>query len=138
MVVPDQQLGIFYSSEAYIIRWGFQITVSLAACILYVYLTSITHYRAFTYLYTPLQVVRELEGLVPGQGLFARDRAYQKSLQEAQEGKNPVEKKKKISLLDDELDSGSSDEENEEEKRLLESGGRDRCSYFFWQGDCSF
>ena len=26
--VPDQEIGVFYSSEAYVIRWAFTITVS--------------------------------------------------------------------------------------------------------------
>ena len=26
--VPDRDVGVFYSSEAYVIRWGFRITVS--------------------------------------------------------------------------------------------------------------
>ena len=26
--VPDQEIGLFYSSEAYVIRWAFTITVS--------------------------------------------------------------------------------------------------------------
>ena len=28
VVVPDQDIGIFYSSESYVIRWAFTITVS--------------------------------------------------------------------------------------------------------------
>ena len=51
VVVPEQDHGVFYSMEAYVIRWAFVITV-----------------------------VRELEGLTPGQGPFAKDREYQKSL----------------------------------------------------------
>lgn len=86
-------------------------------------------------------MVRELEGLGPGSGMFARDRAYQKSLQEAREGKTSVEKKKesrKPAAPNEELDSDTSDEESEEDKRVLESGGRDRCAYFFWQGNSLF
>lgn len=84
-------------------------------------------------------MVRELEGLVPGKGLFARDREYQRSLQEARNGGKTVQqtppKKKRGNAPGEDFDSDSSDEENEEEKRLLESGGRDRCAYFFWQGE---
>ncbi len=85
------------------------------------------------------QVVRELEGLVPGKGMFARDRAYQKSLQEARgvgcEG--PAEATSDGRKSGKEvLDSDDSDEEEGEED-ILESGGRDRCAYFFWQGDSS-
>ena len=86
------------------------------------------------------QVVRELEGLVPGKGMFARDRAYQKSLQEARSGGSGEVKKangpsKNLGENDAACDSDSSDEEAEE--GMLESGGRDRCAYFFWQGDDS-
>ena len=86
--------------------------------------------------------MRELEGLVPGRGMFARDREYQRSLQAAREGKSAeapaAGKKRRAAAAAGEeggvTDSDSSDEESEEEKGLLESGGRDRCAYFFWQG----
>ena len=81
--------------------------------------------------------MRELEGLGPGQGMFARDRAYQRSLQQAREGKpSPTKKEKRVPAPGDlsDTDSEADEEEDEEEKRLLESGGRDRCAYFFWQG----
>jgi len=31
VVIPSQQHGVFYSSEAYIIRWGYQISVGVSA-----------------------------------------------------------------------------------------------------------
>ena len=75
-------------------------------------------------------MVRELEGLTPGMGMFARDRAYQKSLLQAK-GVVP-EVKKPVRQPDD---SDSSADEEEEEEDVRESGGRDRCAYFFWQGN---
>ena len=27
--VPDQDIGVFYSSEAYVVRWAYTITVSI-------------------------------------------------------------------------------------------------------------
>lgn len=82
----------------------------------------------------PTQVVRELEGLTPGRGIFARDRAYQRSLQEAR-GEVKPEPRRTAASRSKECDSDSSDDENEED--VLESGGRDRCAYFFWQGETS-
>lgn len=82
------------------------------------------------------QVVRELEGLVPGKGMFARDRAYQKSLQEARNGKCKAEaaaSKQAAAAPSKECD----DSDDSEDEEVLESGGRDRCAYFFWQGDDS-
>lgn len=72
--------------------------------------------------------------------MFARDREYQRSLQAAREGKSaqapPADKKRRAAAAAGEVtDSDSSDDESEEEKGMLESGGRDRCAYFFWQGE---
>ena len=49
MVVPVSDHGLFYSHESYVIRWSYRITV-----------------------------VKELEGLTPGTGMFARDRKMQR------------------------------------------------------------
>ena len=49
VLIPNEEHGILYNQEAYVIRWAFTITV-----------------------------VRDLEGLTPGRGPFARDRQYQK------------------------------------------------------------
>lgn len=82
-----------------------------------------------------ITVVKELEGLTPGAGQFAQDKKYQKSLQ-AQSAK--VEDSAKPKTSGDGSDSESEDNNNEECRKLLESGGRDRCAYFFWQGnDCT-
>ena len=89
------------------------------------------------------QVVRELEGLVPGEGMFARDRRYQRSLLAKQSGgrsaaepaddrNSKAEKRPKSELSDSEQSDGDDDDEC---KRILESGGRERCAYFFWQGE---
>ena len=63
-------------------------------------------------------------------GMFAMDRQYQKSKSKSP---SPPEKKKETNTED-----CSSDEDviesDEECQRVLESGGRDRCAYFFWQG----
>lgn len=87
--------------------------------------------------------MRELEGIVPGEGMFARDRKYQRSLQAAKQagGRSPAapaddkdskaEKRPRSELSDSE---GSDADEDDECKRILESGGRVRCAYFFWQG----
>lgn len=80
--------------------------------------------------------MRELEGIIPGQGMFARDRRYQKSLlakskrEKAPEAAEEVKKAKK-----EDSDSECSEAEGDDEtKRVLESGGRDKVAYFFWQG----
>ena len=44
-----------------------------------------------------------------------------------------VEKKPAKSNEDD-SDSEAEVDNDEEYRRVLESGGRDRCAYFFWQG----
>ena len=51
MVVPESDHGLFYMQEAYVIRWSYRITV-----------------------------VKELEGLTPGEGMFAKDRKRQKEM----------------------------------------------------------
>ena len=76
-----------------------------------------------------ITVVKELEGLTPGAGQFAQDKKYQRSLQGA---KADEETKAKTGGGSD---SESEDNNNEECRKLLESGGRDRCAYFFWQGE---
>ena len=107
MLVPEKDQGIFYTNEAYVLRWAYQITV-----------------------------VRELEGLTPGSGPFAQDRKYRKRLQEQKEGKIP-NGEKSVKKKKEDSDSECSDVESDEEyQRVLESGGRDRCAYFFWQGMC--
>ena len=82
-----------------------------------------------------MQVVRDLEGLGIGQGIFARDRAYQKSLQDAaQHGNSSTKAEVRLPAAGE--DSGSDCSEDEDEgEQMLESGGRDRCAYFFWQGE---
>ena len=80
--------------------------------------------------------MRELEGLTPGSGPFAQDRLYRKKLQEQKEGKVANEEKS-VKKKTEDSDSECSDIESDEEyRRVLESGGRDRCAYFFWQGVC--
>ena len=107
VLVPEKDQGIFYTNEAYVLRWAYQITV-----------------------------VRELEGLTPGSGPFAQDRKYRKRLQEQKEGKIP-NGEKSVKKKKEDSDSECSDVESDEEyRRVLESGGRDRCAYFFWQGMC--
>ena len=108
MLIPEEDLGLFYTHEAYVLRWGYEITV-----------------------------VRELEGLTPGSGPFARDRIYQKKLQEQKEGKsaNADKQEKKTKRIIEDSDSECSETEGDDEyQRVLESGGRERCAYFFWQG----
>ena len=104
VLVPEDRQGVFFSGEGYVIRWAFRITV-----------------------------VKELEGLTPGAGQFAQDKKYQKSLQPPQGSKQPGDEgaPKGGDGSDDSESEGNS---NEECRKLLESGGRDRCAYFFWQG----
>ena len=85
------------------------------------------------------QVVRELEGLVPGQGPFARDRQYRKDLEEKRRGASPPEaaKKEEMNSTGSLSDASDVEENDEESRRILETGGRDRCAYFFWQGKWS-
>ena len=76
--------------------------------------------------------------------MFARDRQYQKELEKKLAAKNGSKDTKKQDEIDnvqqtEEQEEQSSDEEvdnsDEECQRILESGGRDRCAYFFWQGE---
>ena len=53
VLLPEKKHGIFYSGEGYVFRWSYVITV-----------------------------VRELEGLTPGEGMFAMDRKYRKEIQD--------------------------------------------------------
>ena len=116
VIVPPKDHGIFYSEEGYVFRWAYIITV-----------------------------VRELEGLTPGQGMFAKDRQHQKRLKQEKESKenklegndsSADEKKKKKNSAEDEVNTSSEEEENSDDEcqRILESGGRDRAAFFFWQG----
>lgn len=117
MLVAESDHAVFYSHESYVFRWTYTITV-----------------------------VRELEGLTPGLGPFARDRKYQKELQAKREGTGgggqaggkgeaTSDEKKRTRKEDDDSDSEDDlDSSDEESRRILESSGRDRCAYFFWQG----
>ena len=104
VLLTDKEAGLFYSGEGYVIRWGYTITV-----------------------------VRELEGLTPGTGGFARDRILNKKRTKKEE-----EPKAISSDTGGVKDSDSSEDEDKESddevRRVLESSGRDRCAYFFWQG----
>lgn len=76
----------------------------------------------------------------PGEGMFARDRQYQLEKQRTRMGimEEPAGKKKpeRKPAAPNEIDSEDSEsEEDSEEKRIMEVGGRDRCAYFFWQGE---
>ena len=112
VLIPEQDHGLFYSMEAYVIRWAFIITV-----------------------------VRELEGLAPGMGPFARDRQYQKSLLNSNNGRGGSGeagsgdgRKSRQKQNENESDSDAEADSDDECRKILESGGRDRCAYFFWQG----
>ena len=115
VIVPPKDHGIFYSEEGYVFRWAYIITV-----------------------------VRELEGLTPGQGMFAKDRQHQKRLKKEKECKgnkqegsdSSADEKKKKNSAEDEVNTSSEEEENSDDEcqRILESGGRDRGAFFFWQG----
>ena len=112
ILIPEEDHGLFYTQEAYVLRWGYEITV-----------------------------VRELEGLTPGSGPFAQDRIYRKKLQEQKEGRavNADKEEKKTKRIIEDSDSECSETEGDDEyRRILESGGRERCAYFFWQGACSY
>ena len=104
VLLPENSNGVFYSGEGYVLRWSYVITV-----------------------------VRELEGLTPGEGMFARDRKYQQELKEKRLGKKDGQGKSK-EVHDDDSSDEDVDESDDETKRVLESGGRDRVAYFFWQG----
>ena len=79
ILIPEEDHGLFYTQEAYVLRWGYEITV-----------------------------VRKLEGLTPGSGPFAQDRIYQKKLQEQKGGKavntDKEEKKTKKIIEDSDLE----------------------------------
>lgn len=111
VLLTDKQVGLFYSGEGYVIRWGYTITV-----------------------------VRELEGLTPGTGGFARDRELNRKLLRGNSNSNkpatsvPSRVDNEDSDDNDDKDSEEGDESGDEVRRILESGGRDRCAYFFWQG----
>ena len=68
IVVPESDHGLFYSQEAYVIRWSYRITV-----------------------------VKELEGLSPGMGMFARERKVQR--ERVSEGGRERELFKEVFLL---------------------------------------
>lgn len=119
VLVPLKDHGIFYSEEGYVIRWAYIITV-----------------------------VRELEGLTPGEGMFARDRRHRKQVnsekkkagEKKQGGDDSTdEKKKRKKEKVEEVNTSSEEEDNSDDEcqRILESGGRDRGAYFFWQGECT-
>ena len=105
ILLPEQSHGIFYSGEGYVFRWSYIITV-----------------------------VKELEGLTPGAGMFARDRQYQKELNNKKNKQTNDNKTVKKDITEDGSSDEEVNEEDEESKRVLESGGRDRVAYFFWQG----
>ncbi len=97
ILLPDQSHGLFYSSEGYVLRWSFIITI-----------------------------VRELEGLTPGEGMFAQDRKYQKQKQLNGQGNVNSQKSSKEINDDDSSDDEVNESDDDESKRVLESGGRDR------------
>lgn len=105
VLLPEKSNGIFYNGEGYVIRWSYIITV-----------------------------VRELEGLTPGEGMFARDRKYQKEVSK-KKGQSVDETKVDKHVMDDDSSDEEVNDSDEESKRVLESGGRDRVAYFFWQGN---
>ena len=113
VLLTDKDVGLFYSGEGYVVRWGYTITV-----------------------------VRELEGLTPGTGGFARDRLLNKK--QSKKKDEPSSMKASSSDTgggsDSESDSSEDKDENsgDEVQRVLESGGRERCAYFFWQGIVCF
>ena len=116
VLIPPKDHGVFFSEEGYVFRWAYIITV-----------------------------VRELEGLTPGEGMFAQDRKHLKRLRQEKERKenkqgasdpSPADTKKKKNTADDEVNTSSEEEDNSDDEcqRILESGGRDRAAFFFWQG----
>ena len=114
VIIPPKDHGIFFAQEGYVFRWAYIITV-----------------------------VRELEGLTPGEGMFARDRKHRKQLKQEKErkgnkpqGSDSSADEKKKNSADDEVHTSSEEEDNSDDEcqRILESGGRDRAAFFFWQG----
>lgn len=107
IALSDRTVGLFYSGEGYVIRWGYTITV-----------------------------VRELEGLTPGKGGFAKDRQYHKLLEKERGGSKEENQVVEEKVKDSDSESDSDEDSGDEVQRILESGGRQRCAYFFWQGLC--
>ena len=67
-------------------------------------------------------------------GMFAMDRQYQKTKSKSPSPPENDKRKDKGGTADDCSSDEDVIESDEECQRVLESGGRDRCAYFFWQG----